>query len=81
MSVEQLRHLLAGVLNAITAAHAHSTKAKELLDDYRRVIVEAQAQARPWLPAELARAVAQIDANHLRLDTVRNLLAEYESRM
>ncbi|EHK85860.1 hypothetical protein SZMC14600_15882 [Saccharomonospora azurea SZMC 14600] len=45
------------------------------------MVVEVQAQAQPWLPAELARAVEQIDANHARLDTVRGLLAEYESRL
>ncbi|EHY89348.1 hypothetical protein ACWGRK_04420 [Saccharomonospora azurea] len=81
MSLEQVRHLLAGALNSVADAHARSTHAKDLLDDYRRVVVEVQAQAQPWLPAELARAVEQIDANHARLDTVRGLLAEYESRL
>ncbi|CAM3075575.1 hypothetical protein SAXI111661_16935 [Saccharomonospora xinjiangensis] len=81
MSLEELRHLLAGTLGAVAEARAHSATAKELLDDYRRVAVEAQAQAQPWLPSELARAVEQIEANHARLDTVRALLTDYESRL
>ncbi|WP_197321825.1 hypothetical protein [Saccharomonospora sp. NB11] len=79
--LEQVRHLLAGTLDSLVDAHAHSTKARQLLDDYRRVVVEVQAKAEPWLPVELDRAVEQIDANHARLDTVRGLLTEYESRL
>ncbi|WP_024875514.1 hypothetical protein [Saccharomonospora piscinae] len=81
MSLEQLRHLLSGVLDAVADTGAHNAEALRLLDDYRRVVVDAQAQAQPWLPAELGRAVEQLDANQARLDTVRDLLTSYQSRL
>lgn len=81
MSLEQLRHLLTVVLDTVAHARAHNTEARTLLEDYRRVVVDAQAQAHPWLPRELGSAVEQIDANHTRLDTVHGLLTSYRSRL
>ncbi|ACU98628.1 hypothetical protein [Saccharomonospora viridis] len=81
MSLEQLRHLLAGTLDALSTARSHNVRARELLDDYRRVVTEVQAQAQPWLPRELDSAVEQIEANDARLDTVYGLLTSYDSRL
>ncbi|WP_298180757.1 hypothetical protein [Saccharomonospora sp.] len=81
MSLEQLRHLLAGALGAVSTAKAHGVEARKLLEDYRRVVTEVQAQAQPWLPRELDSAVEQIEANDARLAAVHGLITSYESRL
>lgn len=81
MSLDQLRHLLADTARAVSDAEAHTARAGELLADYHRVVVDAQAQAQPWLPRELGAAVERVEANQARLRVVHELLTSYESRL
>ncbi|WP_019806203.1 hypothetical protein [Saccharomonospora halophila] len=81
MSAEQLRHELGEVLGVLDDVRAHSAAARELLEDYRRVVTEAQARTDPWLPDELARAVEQLDANRARIDGADRMIDLYRSRV
>lgn len=79
MSAEQLRHHLGEVLGVLDDVRAHNTAARELLEDYRRVVTEAQARPDPWLPDELVRAVEQLDANRARIEGADELINSYRS--
>ncbi|NIJ09962.1 hypothetical protein FHU38_000306 [Saccharomonospora amisosensis] len=81
MSAEQLRQSLTEILGAVAEARAHTARAKELLGEFERVVAEVQAQAKPWLPPQLAHAVEQLDTQHGRLDGVTDLLDRYRSRL
>ncbi|MFC4002670.1 hypothetical protein ACFS2C_04165 [Prauserella oleivorans] len=81
MSFDQLRQSLAAVHTGLTDARAHTDRAKELLEEYRRVIVEVQAQAEPWVPPQLADALDQIDSEAGRLAGAGELLNHYEARL
>lgn len=81
MSAEQLRQSLTEILGVISDARAHTTRARELLGEFERAVVDVQAQARPWLPPQLARAVEQLETEHGLLDGVTDLLNSYQSRL
>ncbi|WP_019813884.1 hypothetical protein [Saccharomonospora saliphila] len=81
MSLEELRHGLAETLGGLAEARAHHARARRLLEDYRRVVVDAQAQAQPWLPRELDLAVERLDADQARIDGADDLIHRYQSRL
>ncbi|WP_216213355.1 hypothetical protein [Amycolatopsis aidingensis] len=81
MSLDELRHLLAAVHGGMDDARAHFDRARGLLQESRRAIVDAQAQAQPWLPPQLAKAFDQLDTQTGRLDNADELLTRYEARL
>lgn len=78
MSLDHLRHLLASVHSGLSDARAHLGHAKELLEESRRVLVDAQAQAQPWLPPLLPQALSQLEKQHGSLAGVDDLLNRYQ---
>ncbi|WP_199429881.1 hypothetical protein [Qaidamihabitans albus] len=81
MSLDALHQLLTAVHAGVADARAHTDQARSLLEESRRAIVDAQAQAQPWLPPQLAQALAQIDRQHGRLSGIDDLLDRYRSRL
>ncbi|SFP69236.1 hypothetical protein SAMN05421810_103118 [Amycolatopsis arida] len=81
MSLEQLHQLLATVRGGLDDARAHASRARGLLEESRRAIVEVQAQAQPWLPPQLAQAFDQLDVNTGKLAGADDLLNRYEARL
>lgn len=81
MSLDQLHQLLATVHGRLTDARAHTERARELLEESRRALVDAQAQAQPWLPSQLALALDQVDTYGDRLISADDLLNRYEARL
>ncbi|MEU6645132.1 hypothetical protein ABZ863_21575 [Saccharomonospora sp. NPDC046836] len=81
MSFDQLRQSLAAVHSGLTDARAHTERARELLEEYQRVIVDAQVQAEPWLPPQLARALEQLESQLTCLAGAGGLLTTYEARL
>jgi hypothetical protein len=79
--LEELHHLLGAVQTGLTEAQGHFSQAKSHLEEAIRVIMEAQGQADPWLPPQLAQAVEQIDAQIGRLAGTSELLTAYQSRL
>ena len=77
----ELHQLLAAVQTGLAAAQAHLTNAKTLLGEGSRAIAEAQGQADPWLPPQLAQAVEQIEAQLGKLANAGELLTGYQSRL
>jgi hypothetical protein len=77
----ELHHLLGAVQTGLTEAQGHFSQAKTLLDEAIRVIIEAQGQADPWLPPQLAQAVEQIEAQVGKLANAGELLTAYQSRL
>jgi hypothetical protein len=62
---------------ALADALGHVDRARDLLDESRRAMVDAQAQADPWLPPQLTQATDQLDAHTSRLHGVGELLTGY----
>ncbi|PXY31285.1 hypothetical protein [Prauserella muralis] len=81
MSLDQLRQSLNEVHSGLSDARAHTDRAKELLEEYRRVIVASQAQAQPWLPSQLPQALEQLDGQRDRLTGIGDLLEHYQARL
>lgn len=81
MSLDRLHQLLATVSEGVDDARAHTDRARELLEEYRRVIVEAQAQARPWLPPQLGHAFELLDSQPARLANVTDALSRYAAKL
>lgn len=81
MSLDQLRHLLATVRTGVADALGHLEHARALLEESRRVIVDAQAHAQPWVPAQLPLALSQLETQHGTLTGVDDLLVAYQSRL
>lgn len=81
MSLDQLQQLLATVSEGVDDARAHTNRARELLEEFRHVIVEAQAQARPWLPPQLAHAFELLDSQPGRLAGVTDALERYAAQL
>ncbi|MFF5991017.1 hypothetical protein [Prauserella flavalba] len=81
MSFDQLRQSLAEVHSGLSDARAHTDRAKDLLEEYRRVMVDAQVQAQPWLPPQLGRALEQLETDTGRLAGAGELLSNYEARL
>ncbi|GAB3506774.1 hypothetical protein [Amycolatopsis cihanbeyliensis] len=81
MSLDELHRLLAAVHSGMADARAHFDRARGLLQESRRAIVDAQAQAQPWLPPQLANAFDQLDTQTGRLDNADELLNRYEARL
>ncbi|PRX44670.1 hypothetical protein B0I33_111183 [Prauserella shujinwangii] len=81
MSLDALRQLLTAVHSGVADARAHTDRAKSLLEESRRALVDSQAQAQPWLPPQLAQALDQIDGHHGRLTGIGDLLERYQSRL
>jgi hypothetical protein len=77
----ELHQALAGVLAGLADARQHTGRARELLEESRRAIAEAQAQAVPWLPPQLGRATEQLDQQDVRLATVSELITGYLARL
>lgn len=81
MSPEELRGSLTETLGAVADARAYVDRAQELLAESQRIVVDAQAQARPWLPTQLARALEQLDTQRARLHEVNELIDRYQARL
>jgi hypothetical protein len=79
--LSELHQLLATVTSGIADAHAHLERAKSLLEEGRRAIVDAQAQAQPWVPAQLVQAIDQSDEQSTRLGAADDLLNGYRARL
>jgi hypothetical protein len=79
--IAELHQLLAAVRSRIADARAHTDGAKTLLEEARRAIVDAQAQAKPWAPAQLVQAVEQCDEQATRLNAADDLLNDYQARL
>jgi hypothetical protein len=77
----ELHRLLAAVQGGIADARAHTERAKVLLEESRRAIVDAQAQAQPWVPDQLAQAVELLAAQGIRLNAAGDLLNGYQARL
>lgn len=81
MSLDQLRHLLATVRTGLADALAHLDHARGLLEESRRVIIDVQAHAQPWLPAQLPQALSQLESQHGKVAGIDELLTRYQSRL
>ncbi|SDX16653.1 hypothetical protein SAMN05421504_102520 [Amycolatopsis xylanica] len=79
--IEELHQLLQAVQAGVVEASAHFERAKALLEDATRAIVEAQAKAEPWQPPELAKAIEALDAQLTKMAGVTELLTAYQSRL
>jgi hypothetical protein len=79
--LEELHQSLTAVQTGLADAQANFGQAKTLLEEARRSIVEAQGQADPWLPPQLALATEQIDAQVGKLANASELLTGYQSRL
>jgi hypothetical protein len=79
--IAELHQLLAAVRSRIADASGHTEGAKALLEEARRAIVDAQAQASPWVPAQLGQAVEQCDEQATRLNAADDLLNDYQARL
>ncbi|WP_370945292.1 hypothetical protein AB5J62_40360 [Amycolatopsis sp. cg5] len=73
--------MLAAAQASTADGRAHLERAKALLEDATRAIVEAQAKANPWLPPQLAQAIEQIDVQLGKLTAAGELLTAYQSRL
>jgi hypothetical protein len=79
--ITELHQLLAAVQAGLAGTQAHLGQAKILLGEARHAIAEAQGQADPWLPPQLAQAVEQIELQLATVASVGELLTEYQSRL
>ncbi|ASR38471.1 hypothetical protein BAY61_29610 [Prauserella marina] len=81
MSLDQLRQSLSEVNAGLASARAHADRAKELLEECRRIMVDAQTQAQPWLPTQLPAALDQVESQRARLAGIGDLLDNYQARL
>jgi hypothetical protein len=79
--LEQLHQLLAAVTAAVADARAHTDQATRLLEQARQAMVDAQAQAQPWLPPQLPQALDQLESHTGKLAGVDGLLERYGARL
>lgn len=79
--VDELHELLAQVHTHVDDARAHAARARELLEQTRDTMVTAQAVAQPWMPAQLPRALDDLDSHTARMTSVRELLETYRARL
>jgi hypothetical protein len=77
----ELHQLLATVTSGIADAQAHLERAKSLLEECHTAIVDAQAQAQPWVPAQLVQAIDLSDEQSVRLGAADELLNGYRARL
>lgn len=77
----ELHESLAAARAGIADAHAATARAKLLLEQARKVISDAQAQAQPWLPPQLAQAVEGLETLLARYSTADDLLNGYQARL
>ncbi|OLT45379.1 hypothetical protein BJF85_19220 [Saccharomonospora sp. CUA-673] len=86
MSLAELHASLNLVRSSLTDAAAEAARAKELLEEYRRALLDVQSgtaatSGDPWLPAQLPRAFDQIDEHKTQLGGVEQALDQYEARL
>ncbi|MCU1687335.1 MAG: hypothetical protein JWQ81_8074 [Amycolatopsis sp.] len=79
--IAEIHQLLAAARAGISDAHAATTRAKLLLEQARQVITDAQAQAQPWLPPQLAQAIEGLETQLARFSTADDLLNGYQARL
>ena len=77
----EIHQLLAAARAGISDAHAATSRAKLLLEQARQVIADAQAQAQPWLPPQLAQAVEELETQLARFSSADDLLNGYQARL
>ncbi|MFD9888310.1 hypothetical protein [Amycolatopsis sp. NPDC058986] len=81
MGLAELHQLLTAVQDGLANGRAHTERAKSLLGDARRALVDAQAKADPWLPVQLAQADEGLEQLLSRLATADDLVSGYQSRL
>jgi uncharacterized phage infection (PIP) family protein YhgE len=79
--LEELHQSLTAAQAGIANGQASLGQAKELFEEAQRVIRQAQGQAEPWLPSQLAQAIQQIDEQVGKLANASELLTGYQSRL
>ncbi|MEC3975171.1 hypothetical protein [Amycolatopsis sp. H20-H5] len=77
----ELHQLLTAVQSGLADGRTHTERAKSLLEEARRAMVDAQAQADPWLPPELPRIGEELDTLLTRLSAADELVSGYQSRL
>ncbi|WP_033293030.1 hypothetical protein [Amycolatopsis jejuensis] len=77
----EIHQLLTAARAGVGDGRAHAERAKALLGDARRALVDAQAKADPWLPQQLAQADEALDHLLTRLSAADDLVGGYQSRL
>ncbi|QRP46452.1 hypothetical protein [Amycolatopsis sp. FDAARGOS 1241] len=77
----EIHQLLTAAQTGLTDGRAHAERAKSLLGDARRALVDAQAKADPWLPTQLDQADEGLDHLLTRLAAADDLVSGYQSRL
>ncbi|MBB4687627.1 hypothetical protein [Amycolatopsis jiangsuensis] len=77
----EIHQLLTAARAGIGDGRAHAERARLLLGDARRALVDAQAKADPWLPGQLAQADEGLDHVLTRLAAADDLVSGYQSRL
>ncbi|MFD5247618.1 hypothetical protein ACFWIW_23980 [Amycolatopsis sp. NPDC058340] len=81
MYLEELHQLLTAVQTGLADGRAHAERARSLLEESRRAIVEPQAQAVPWVPPQLEQADEGMENLLTRLSAADDLVSGYQSRL
>lgn len=80
-SLSELQAQLSAFRAKLTEATEHTNRALELLDEARETIIEAYAQAEPWVPDEIGVAEERLRADVGRLTAAGELIDSYRSRL
>ncbi|WP_158886657.1 hypothetical protein [Amycolatopsis anabasis] len=62
-------------------ATEHTKRAVDLLNEARKAIVDAHAQAEPWVPPQLDGAIERLGSDADRLSAAEDLVSRYEARL
>lgn len=81
MYLEELHQLLTAVQTGLADGRTHAERARSLLEEARRAMVDPQAKADPWLPSQLAQADEGIETLLTRLSAADDLVSGYQSRL
>jgi hypothetical protein len=81
MSLAEVHQLLTAVAAGLADARAHAERATSLLGEARQALVDTQAKADPWLPAQYAQADEGLDQLLVRLASADDLVRGYRSRL
>ncbi len=81
MSLTELHQLLTAVEAGLADTRGHAQRARSLLGEARQALVDVQATADPWLPAQYAQADEGLDQLLVRLASAGDLVSGYRSRL